>query len=209
MDKIIFWLEQNLTLIGTIIIPIILFTLKQLFDKHKKSSSVSIKTKGPTTFRGDIIGRDKNIYRTENIIKSDDHNLDSFLDCLKNSEWHSDFVDNNKMWFCNKDIAYKIEISNKLDNYTASWAEKYPNETPSKTKVYLSINGTKVKELIFILLDGGNLFVPLPDTETINEQLIYYWDKESLKYNVGKIIGLFNSYGSLEAIAERSNIEIR
>ena len=77
-------------------------------------------------------------------------------------------------------------------------------------KVYLSINGNKIKQFIFVAVDGGRIFVPL--TKFINNGngiRKYYWEKNSLDFKIGKIIGEFYIYNSIEEIAKRSKIEIK
>lgn len=58
-------------------------------------------------------------------------------------------------------------------------------------------------------MDGGRIFVPLPEQETENNKIKYYWKKHSLQFKVGRVIGHYYIYDSLEGVARQSKIEIR
>jgi len=59
-------------------------------------------------------------------------------------------------------------------------------------------------------MDGSRIFVPLPrKTVDDNDKAKYYWEKSSLNFKVGRIIGEYYIYNSLKGIAQHSKIEIK
>lgn len=119
-------------------------------------------------------------------------------------------INDKEYWICKDNNIFQIEISNREDKFSEPWTKVYPDSNGSwKTNIYLSINGTQIKQFIFIQMDGGRIFVPLPKQKiNKNKQVIYYWERDSLEYKIGKIIGEFYIYNSLEGIANKSDISI-
>lgn len=64
-------------------------------------------------------------------------------------------------------------------------------------------------DLLFINLDGGRYFLPLPEVRQEGEEKWgYYWTRDSIEYKVSKVIGEFYLFRDLEAFAEWKKMEI-
>ena len=97
----------------------------------------------------------------------------------------------------------------KSRSFTERWTKVYPDPNSSASPVYLRIGGNVIKELTFITLDGGRIFVPLPDLKSIDEDTVeYFWNLQSLEAKVCNIIDEFCIYESLEGVAARSKIKV-
>jgi len=135
-------------------------------------------------------------------------NFNRFLD--DNHRWRKEIIDNKEIWFCEEDNSYQIEIGEKNNDFSEQWTRVYPDKNGSWSKnVYLRVNTLQIKQFLFIYCDGGRILVPLPNRELVNGELSFWFDKDSLEYKIGKIIGDFYIYTSLEGVAKTSNIQIK
>jgi len=204
-----------LIFIGTIIIGVIGFFIKKIFFPGKsKNSAPSINAGGSISAGGDITVGNKNVQNVTNIKNSESatHNLITFEEYIEEHDWNKEIIDHKEVWICAHDNAFQIEIGERLDNFSEKWTKVYPDTYGTwSQRVYLSINGTRIKQLTFVAADGGRIFVPLPKTEVNrqNSEINYIWDRNSLEFKVGRIIGEYYIYNSLEGVAERSKIEIK
>lgn len=129
------------------------------------------------------------------LIKSKFGNKDlrTFTRILDSSDWKKVNYSPEK-WIFNKDNSFIIEESANVKNFTEKWTQKFPDKFGSYQKeVYLKISSELIeKPLIFISVDGGRYFVPLPKLNKAYNEIYYYWNKESIEYKVFKIIGYLN-----------------
>lgn len=129
------------------------------------------------------------------LIKSKFGNKDlrTFKRLLDSSDWRK--VNHSpEKWIFNKDNSFVIEESVNVKNFTEKWTQKFPDKFGSyQKKVYLKISSELIENpLIFISVDGGKYFVPLPKINEAYDETYYYWDKKSIEYKVFKIIGFLN-----------------
>lgn len=72
----------------------------------------------------------------------------------------------------------------------------------------LAIGDTSIKELTFIAVDEGRIFVPMPEQEVEDEERRYTWNSENLDVLVCQVIGKYHVYKNLSGVATRSGIDI-
>ena len=85
----------------------------------------------------------------------------------------------------------------------------HPDRSSASYPVYLKINNIIIKELAFISVDGGRIFVPLPEVRPISEDDVqYFWNTNSLGVRVCGIIGKYYIYNDLAGVAQRSRIAL-
>jgi hypothetical protein len=65
-----------------------------------------------------------------------------------------------------------------------------------------------IKELHFISVDGGRIFVPMPEMRVVDGKREFLWRTSSIEFRVGKVVGSYYRYEDLYGIAKRSKIEI-
>jgi len=85
----------------------------------------------------------------------------------------------------------------------------HPDKYSSSYPVYLKINNTVIKELAFISVDGGRIFVPMLEIRPVSEEDVeYFWNTNSLGVKVCRIIGKYYIYNDLAGVAQRSRIAL-
>lgn len=174
------------------------------FLNRVKSPSIKVKK---STVKGDLVAGDKTIIRKQ--IDSSKKSLKRFEYLLKNSKWNKEFINHRETWICEDDNMYQIKIGYKWKDFTEGWTQVYPDKYGSHSfSVYLEINGVKIKDVMFISCDGARIRVPLPKIKMVNDKRIWYFDKKSLEYKLGKVIGEFYIYNNIKGIAKRSKIKI-
>lgn len=58
-------------------------------------------------------------------------------------------------------------------------------------------------------MDGGRIFVPLPDIRAVDDETVqYFYNLNSLEVNVCRVVGSYYIYEDLEGVANRSRIEL-
>ena len=133
-------------------------------------------------------------------------NIEAFIE---NTSWCKELIDHKEVWICNKDNTYQIEIGEPSGEFREKWTQVYPDrQNVSKYPVYLKINNTIIKELTFVSCDGGRIFVPLPELQSEQDQIVYIWRKNSLPYKVCQIIGKYYLHETIEGVAQMSRIRI-
>lgn len=135
--------------------------------------------------------------------------LEKFDNLLENSSWKKEIINDKEVLFCNDDNSYQIEIGEGKRDFTESWTQVYPDKNSSFLKpIYLKVEGVIIKEIPFISCDGGRILVPLPETNLIENKRFFQYNKNSIEYKLGKLIGYFYIYKTLEGVAKISNINI-
>ena len=197
--------------IGICILGIIGFFLKRKFfpDKSQKSTP-SIRAGGSISAGGDITIGNETTFSAINIKSNVPRNLQTFERFLELYNWNKEIIEGKEFWICEHDTSYQIEIGEKDSEFSEQWTKVYLDSYGSwKTCVYLSIGGNRIKQLIFVAMDGGRIFVPLPERVYDGDKLYYFWERKSLAFKVSNIIGQYDIYNSIEGIAGRSKIEIK
>ncbi len=136
--------------------------------------------------------------------------LEYFVSQLKDSDWESRHINNDEIWVSTTNNSLQIVTSKDYVEFSEPWTDKFPNPKCYSYKVYLKIANTVVKELQFISVDGGRIFVPIPKIE-INDSndRVFFWDSNSLEIALCKIIGHFYIHRSIHGVASIAGIEIR
>lgn len=183
----------------------------KLFDKLniKAFNRDGISSQNQAKINNSSIGvfhqsNDRNVYLTVGA----DKNLNTFLLKIENSHWSHQQIKSSELYTCLDDSSYQIEIGEKSQPFNEPWSDVYPDKNNSwLIPVYLKINGQCIKEIDFVLCDGGKIFVPLPviADEKISE---FYWNRNTLEFKLSKIIGVFYKYDGIEGVAKKSGIQI-
>jgi len=128
---------------------------------------------------------------------------------LETSVWKKEFIDDNEIWISETNNTFQIHTGDHSEDFHEPWTKVYPAQDTVRCPVYLKINGTTIKQLSFIVLDGGRIFVPMPDRSfNINNNPEFFWNLKSLELKVCKIIGRYYIYKNIQGIADTSKINI-
>src|SRR3990170_371905 len=205
MTDFLFKTIENYPVLVTVVffaLGIIGFFIRRWF--FKENDDALIKAGGSITAGGDIIAGNKTVISHKK--EEEEKNLKNFEKFIETEEWQKEFINNKEIWICQKDNTYQIEHGENDREFKEDWTIGYPDKSSYCSSVYLKIGGVRIKELSFVSLDGGRIFVPVPEIAQENDRRIYLWNKNSLEYKIGKVIGTFYIYESLEGIGRRSNI---
>jgi hypothetical protein len=147
------------------------------------------------------------------VVEPPDRTLAKFERLLERAQWKKDILDSKMTWVCSEDASYQIVVDEESHKeFREEWTLKFPDtERASKSSVQLKIAGIIVEEMLFISVDGGRYFVPIPDIQALGEgKREFFWDRGSLKYKVGQVIAEFyNEWPTFEDFAAHTGIEIR
>jgi len=135
--------------------------------------------------------------------------LKHFEVLLEKSKWKKEFIGHNEVWISQENNTFQIHHGDFGGSFTEPWITIYPDQNASRYPVYLKIGDTTIKEITFISLDGGRIFVPMTERDSINNKPVFYWDMASLPVKVCKIIGSYYIYKDLYGVARMSKVEIR
>jgi len=131
-----------------------------------------------------------------------------FEDLLENSKWKKETIEHHEIWISEKDNTFQIETGKLKGEFHEPWTDMYPSPLTMQYPVYLKINNTRIKELPFISLDGGRIFVPITERKFNNNKASYFWNLKSLPLKVCKVIGEYYIYKNICGVARVSKIEI-
>lgn len=135
--------------------------------------------------------------------------LQNFERMLESSEWTKSVIDHTEVWIADDDSTYQIEAGERSREFTERWTSVHPDPNSSAYPVYLKLNGTTIKELTFISMDGGRIFVPMAGVRQIDEKEVeYFWNLNSLEVKVCRIVGTYYRYENLEGVAKRSKVAL-
>jgi hypothetical protein len=134
--------------------------------------------------------------------------LEDFEELLENSTWTETHIGNKEVWVCDSDNTYQIEKGDKIGDFEEDWTTVHPDKRSYNYYVNLKIGNTIIKELIFISMDGHRYFVPLPRTRKVEGKTEFYWDINSLRVKVCRIIGKYYRFPDLESVARFLNVSI-
>jgi hypothetical protein len=135
--------------------------------------------------------------------------LSDFEQMLEESNWIADSIDETEVWIAELDNTFQISRGERTDDFRERWTDVHPDKYSSSYPVYLKINNTIIKELAFISVDGGRIFVPMPEIRPVSDEDVeYFWNTSSLGVKVCRIIGKYYIYNDLAGVARRSHIAL-
>lgn len=135
--------------------------------------------------------------------------LCDFEDLLTASQWKKTFIDDAEVWIADEDNTFQICQGERTKEFIERWTTVFPDKNGSAFPVYLKIGGTVVKELTFVSMDGGRIFVPMAEVRPKgNEDVEYFWNVNSLAVKVCRVIGTYHRYDDLEGVARMSKVTI-
>lgn len=137
-----------------------------------------------------------------------------FKSMLSSGDWELRGIGGNRSWVCRQDSNLIIEEDDETEKFDEDWTKPFPDPQAFKFTVRLKRNGSVFKEMIFISVDGHRITVPLPRVIATSGQPItnpipiYFWDKNTIDYKVGQIIGAYYIYENLQGVAKHCGVEI-
>jgi len=133
--------------------------------------------------------------------------LSDFEELLRTSTWTKSFVGHTEIWMADADNTFQIEQGESTREFRERWTAVYPDPNSAAYPVYLKINGTTIKELTFISMDGGRIFVPMAEVRLdATGTPEYFWNLNGLEVCVCRIIGSYYIYETLEGVARTSKV---
>lgn len=137
------------------------------------------------------------------------HTLEDFERLLQSSTWEKTDIDYKEVWVCAADNTFQIVKGDQSREFNEQWTTVYPDRHSYAYPVYLRIGGSTVKELTFISMDGGRIFVPMAEVRPVEETSVeHFWRGESLAVKVCRVIGDYYIYEDLEGVARKSNVAL-
>ena len=131
-----------------------------------------------------------------------------FEHMLTASTWEQTYLNDLVTWTCPKDVTLKIVVPDSTDDFIEPWTERYADKRGRRTDVQLRVNDSTIAELPFIHLDGGRILVPMPRRVVVDGAHTFFWERDSIEFKVGKVIGHYYIHDSIEGIAKISDISI-
>lgn len=136
--------------------------------------------------------------------------IEYFESRLKDSNWESRYINNDEVWVNVPNNSLQIVTGKEPVDFSEPWTDKFPNPKSYSYSVYLRIANTIIKELQFISVDGGRIFVPIPKIEMNGDaERVFFWDSNSLEMTVCRIIGSFYIHKTIDRVATMAGIQIR
>lgn len=132
--------------------------------------------------------------------------LQDFETLLVESAWDKEFIEGFEVWVCKSNNTFQIQRGERTRDFTERWTTMFPDRNSSAYPVFLKIGGTVVKELTFISMDGGRIFVPMADLRPSNGDVEYFWNVNSLEVKVCRIVGTYYIHKDLEGVAHVSQV---
>ena len=135
--------------------------------------------------------------------------LKDFEVFLSTSTWTKAVVEHAVIWMADDNNTIQIELSEDTRDFQQPWTTVYPDALSTAYPVYLKINGITFRELTFISMDGGRIFVPRTERR-VNKagKIEYFWNLNSIEVKVCRVIGNYYIYNDLEGIAKHSNVTL-
>ena len=139
---------------------------------------------------------------------------------LQNGQWSERELSgehgNKTVWTSVEDPSYQIEniYEVEVENFSEPWAKGFPDQHASSYWINLKVAGATVSQEMFVSLDGGRYFVPIPEVRVDNKSIesykrSFYYHRGSLRFLLGKVIGRYYFTNSdLVDFAIRQGIEL-
>jgi hypothetical protein len=133
--------------------------------------------------------------------------LSDFEYLLRTSTWTKSTIGHTEIWMADADNTFQIEQGETNREFRERWTTVYPDPNSTAYPVYLKINGIAIKELTFISMDGGRIFVPMAEVRLdATGTPEYFWNLNSLEVMVCRIIGSYYIYKTIEGVARTSKV---
>ena len=135
--------------------------------------------------------------------------LPDFEEMLARSTWTKSLIDHTEVWIADADNTFQILRGERSSEFTERWTKAHPDPNSASYPIYLKIAGSVVKELTFISVDGGRIFVPMPEARPLpGGSMDYFWNLGTLAVKVCRVVGEYYRYNDLEGVAHRSKVSI-
>jgi hypothetical protein len=134
--------------------------------------------------------------------------LASFELMLTQGTWRHEYLDDQPTWICDQRASLKIVKGEATEPFDEEWTRLYPDKSAKRCDVHLRINDSTIKSLIFVHLDGHRIVVTMPRRVVLGSKPLYFWEKDSLEFKVGRIIGEYYIHESIENVAKISDVAI-
>jgi len=159
--------------------------------------------------RCQLILRGPKVHSEPLIVTTVDRNITGFESLLRHS-WVRQMIGNREVWNSEVDNQFQIERGERRRGFSEDWTRRFPDEHGSSAySVLLKVQGVEIKQLTFISCDGGRIFVPMPTATAVAKgQLSFSYERNSLEYKVGQIVGQFYIYETLEGVARTAGITV-
>ncbi|MCB9815839.1 hypothetical protein H6786_00450 [Candidatus Nomurabacteria bacterium] len=144
-------------------------------------------------------------------------NVDDFLN--DPASWERRTIDHSDVYFYSRDNNYKIvtgdESIREWEPNIEPWMQNFPDPHVSEYNVYLKHGENTIAEYKFVYCDGARYFMPLPKKRCAEpgddfrcNRFEYIWNRNSIEYKIGTVIGDFYRYENLEEVARFCGIVI-
>ncbi len=121
---------------------------------------------------------------------------------LKNGQWSngepSDGHCNKTVWFSVEEPSYLIENEYEVvrKDFSEPWTKGFSDPDACTCWVNLKVFGVTQTQELFVYLDGGRYFVPMPEQRVSENrdgslERRFYYDRTTLKYLLGNVIGRY------------------
>ena len=139
---------------------------------------------------------------------------------LKNCEWLAqELLSETSLtiaFTCKSDMMFQIVQHDGSEDGAdfGSWTKGMPDPRATVSYIDLNFAGSTVLRFEFAQLDGGRYLLPVPRLRTRDgaeegpDAAEYYYDSKSLDFLIGKVIGEFYMFNSLEEFARSRGIAI-
>jgi hypothetical protein len=135
--------------------------------------------------------------------------LQDFEKMLETSTWTKTVIDQTEIWIAEANTMFQIVQGEQSRDFKERWTEVYPDPKSTAYPVFLKIAGSVIKEITFISMDGGRIFVPMPDIRPSGASTVdYFWNLDSLEVKLCRIIGNYYIYKNLEGVASHSKVTL-
>jgi hypothetical protein len=145
--------------------------------------------------------------------KPPERSMEHFLNLVDKATWDS-FEDNwKRIYVCQEDMLFQMQIdfSDEDTEFDEPWVHNFPDRTARKRSVNMLIAGQLVSQFIFISLDGGRYFVPLPQSRTsVNGSVVdYYWERNSPDFRLFRVVSsLRYAHPTIEELAMHTGVTL-
>lgn len=148
--------------------------------------------------------------------KLDDHRrqdakkdtLEYFQAMLVQGKWRKEYLDERETWICEENANLRMVLQEASEPFVESWTRSFPDGRGMRCEVELKTNGSTIKSLTFIHLDGHRILVPMPRIIPGKQDPIYFWEKDSLEYKVVQVIGDYYIHESIEGVANIAGVSV-
>lgn len=136
--------------------------------------------------------------------------LAEFERVLEESTWTSEVINDSEVWIADSNNTFQIARGERTHDFRERWTDVHPDSNSAAYPVYLKINNNVIKELAFISVDGGRIFVPMPEVRPIagKDEVEYFWNMNSLELKVCRVVGRYYIYNDIRGVARRSRIAL-